>query len=73
MSIHSPLSAAGSRPSPGDAGRRRVRCDLPVRLEVLPGEVDLIEAWLGDLVADLFGGNGTAATGPDRSDEGKEK
>ena len=71
MSFHSPLPAAGSgSPAKGGAGRL-VRCDLPPRLEVLPDEVALIEAWLGDHIAELFGGNGAAFIGPNSDRERK--
>ena len=71
MSFHSPLPAAGSgSPAQGGAARR-VRCDLPARLEVLPDEVALIETWLGDHIAELFGGNGAAFIDPN-SDSRKE-
>lgn len=64
MSFHSPLPATGSGlPEKGSAGRR-VRCDLPARLEVLPEEIALIETWLGDHIAELLGGNGAALIDP---------
>jgi hypothetical protein len=36
-----------------------VRCELPDRLEVSSLEVDLVETWLGNIVAELSGGDGT--------------
>lgn len=44
-----PLSAA-----PSVAPDRRVRCDLPDRINVVPGEVELIHHLLGELIPTLF-------------------
>lgn len=48
-------------------------CDLPARLDVLPDEVDLIEMWLGGLIADLSGGGGAATFSPDSEQEKEMK
>jgi len=60
MSFHPPPPKPPAGPSSPDAPARIVRCDLPNRLGVLPGEVDLIETWLSGLLADLIGGSGAA-------------
>lgn len=70
MSFHSPLPKPPAGPSSSDARTRCVRCDLPDRLDVLPGEVELIETWLGGLIADLIGGSGAADS---TNEETKEK
>ncbi len=67
MSFHAPLpTPSGS--SSQDAPARRVGCDLPAMLDLLPGEVDLIELWFAEMIADLSGGGGgTAITEPDNA------
>ena len=65
MSFLSPFSKPPAGSSSSDTCSRRVECDLPARLDVLPGEVDLIEMWLAEIIADLAGGGGTAVTDPD--------
>lgn len=65
MSFQSSLPKPPAGPSSSDARTRPVRCDLPARLDVLPGEVDLVETWLAELIADLSVGVGTAVTDPD--------
>lgn len=62
MSFQSPLPNPPAGPSSSDARSRRVRCDLPARFDVLPGEVDLVEMWLGELIAELSSGGGAAVT-----------
>lgn len=71
MSFHSPLPKSPVGPSSSDACTRRVRCDLPGRLDVLPDEVELIEMWLGGLIADLIGSSGAADS--TKQQEAKEK
>lgn len=68
MSFHSPISDqnAGCR----TAQFRRVRCDLAAELPVTTEELDLLVAWLGDVVADISG-RGEGAN--DISKHGKEK
>lgn len=46
----------GQPPSaaPVAAPGRRVRCELPERIKVLPGEVELIHHLLGELIPTLF-------------------
>lgn len=70
MSFHSPLTKPPAGPSSSDDRTRRVSCDLPNRLAMLPGEVDLIETWLGGLIANLIGACGTADS---TNEETKEK
>lgn len=65
MSFQSPLPKPPAGLFSSDARTRLVRCDLPDRLDVLPGEVDLIAMWLGEMIADLSGGGGAAVTNPD--------
>lgn len=67
MSFHSPIDVqkAGDR----SAGSRRIRCDPPNELPVSTEEVDLLLAWLGDVVSDLLGSAGGAS---DISYEGKD-
>lgn len=65
MSFQSPFPKPPAGPSSPDDRSQSVKCDLPVWLDVLPEEVDLIQMWLGELIADLSGGGGTAVTDPD--------
>ena len=67
MSFHSPIDVqkAGGR----NAGSRRIRCDLPSKLPVSTEEVDLLLAWLGDVVSDLLG---SAGSGNDNAHERKD-
>jgi hypothetical protein len=73
MSFHSPLPTPSAGSSAKDGHSRRVSCDLPARLDVLPEEVDLIEMWLGGLIADLSGGGGAATFSPDSEQEKEMK
>lgn len=34
---------------------RRVVCDLPERIGILPGEIDLVDAFLGSVLSELLG------------------
>lgn len=52
MSFHSPIKKPAPRHVPDEL--RAVQCDLPDGLALLPGEVDLIEMYLGSL-EELFG------------------
>lgn len=71
MSFHSHIPKLPAEPSASDARTQCVRCDLPARLDVLPGEVDLIEMWLGNLIADLSGGDGGGAAVTSRQNNRK--
>lgn len=71
MSFYSPLPKPPAGPSSPDAPARVVKCDLPACLDVLSGEVELIETWLGGLVADLIGGSGTADSANEQTEEMK--
>jgi hypothetical protein len=62
MSIQSPLTQRIVRPTKEAAQPPRVRCDLAERIDVLPGEVDLIEIWAADLITDLFVSNSDGTT-----------
>jgi hypothetical protein len=53
MSFHSPIDV--QKAGGGNARSRRIRCDLPSELPVSTEEVDLLLAWLGDVVSDLLG------------------
>lgn len=46
----------GGEPPLSPVGRR-ILCDLPENIGVMAGEVDLVDTFLGVLLADLLAGN----------------
>lgn len=53
MSFHSPcLSSPHLKPT-RRTNARSVTCDLPANLDLLPGEIDLIEMWFGDVATEI--------------------
>ena len=55
MSFVSPLPDQSTTAPKRGAEGRSVSCDLPARIDLVPGEVDLIERWFADLLPQIFG------------------
>ena len=50
MSLYSPIQHRSQSPQ---VGRSQLRCDLPPDLPVLTDEIELLSAWLGEVLADI--------------------
>lgn len=69
MSFHSPIKKSASRHVPDEL--RAVQCDLPDGLGLLPGEVELIEMYLGSL-EEIFGELADESTFAHNETEGRK-
>lgn len=54
MSFHAPLQPKSDAPLEQPL-TRRVICDLPEHLAVTSAELDLLELWLAEAIADVLG------------------